>query len=236
LLSVATILHGGSLMRTNAQEKKAAPPINKPIKIVTLGDSITKGVRPGVKAEETFAYLLQEDLKTDGINAEVVNVGIGGENTAQALRRLKVQVIDLKPAIVTIMYGANDSYVDKGKQAPRLTEDEYRANLTKIVAELRQANIVPILMVTNRLGDKHTNNGAGEHPGKRLDAYAIICRQVAQELKVPLVDHHEHWSTMLKDGTDIEKWMTDHCHPNPAGHAEMAKLILPVAKKAIQGR
>ena len=29
------------------------------VKIITLGDSITKGVRPGVKAEETFAHLLK---------------------------------------------------------------------------------------------------------------------------------------------------------------------------------
>ena len=232
MLSVATILFGCG-QTANAQEAKDG---DQPVRIITLGDSITKGVRPGVKTEETFATLLQEGLKKERIAAEVINVGIGGENTAQALRRLKAQVIDKKPTIVTIMYGANDSYVDKGKSAARLTEDEYRANLKKIVEELRKASITPILMATNRLGDKHANNGAGEHPGKKLDVYVAICREVARELKLPLVDHHEHWSKALKDGTDIEKWMTDSCHPNPKGHAEMAKQMLPVVVKAIRGK
>lgn len=209
---------------------------DQPVRIITLGDSITKGVRPGVKAEETFPFLLQTGLKKEGIVAEVTNVGIGGENTAQALKRLKAQVIDKKPHIVTIMYAANDSYVDKGKTVPRLTEAEYRANLKQIVEELRKAQIKPILMATNRLGDKHPSNGAGEHPGKWLDQYVAICREVAKDLKVPLVDHHEHWSMALKDGTDIDKWMTDSCHPNPKGQEEMAKLMLPVVMKAIRGK
>src|SRR5262249_17089491 len=38
-------------------------------RIVALGDSITRGVRPGVKAEETFVRLLQNALATDNIKA-----------------------------------------------------------------------------------------------------------------------------------------------------------------------
>ncbi len=232
LVSVAAFLFacGQSIAAPEAKDG------DQPIRIITLGDSITKGVRPGVKPEETFAALLQAGLKKEGITAEVINVGIGGENTAQALKRLKAQVIDKKPYIVTIMYGANDSYVDKGKTSSRLTEAEYRANLKTIVEELRKAQIIPILMATNRLGDKHANNGAGEHPGKKLDAYVAICRDVAKELQVPLIDHHEHWSNALKNGADIEKWMTDSCHPNPKGHEEMAKVMLPVIVKVIRGK
>src|SRR3954451_15772021 len=98
------------------------------VKIVTLGDSITRGVRAGVKAEETFAALLQAGLRKEGVNAEVVNVGLGGERTDQAPQRLK-SVPDHKPAVVTIMYGTNDGYVDQGKKEPRLTPEQYRDNL-----------------------------------------------------------------------------------------------------------
>src|SRR5262249_42351277 len=127
-----------AVMALVAQEKQA------PVKIVTLGDSITRGVRQGVKAEETFSHLLQESLRKEGINAEVVNVGVGGETTAGALARLSKAVIALKPRVVTIMYGTNDSYVDKGKKDSRLSADEYRANLRKLIDELRKAGITPI--------------------------------------------------------------------------------------------
>src|SRR5258706_11894334 len=86
-----------------------------PLEIVTLGDSITKGVRSGVKPEETFAALLEADLKGRGVDAHVSNVGIGGERTDGALARLEKDVLAKKPRLVTVMYGTNDSYVDKGK-------------------------------------------------------------------------------------------------------------------------
>src|SRR5437764_889189 len=85
------------------------------LRIITLGDSITKGVRPGVTAEQTFASLMQRQLRAQGIAVEVENVGIGGERTDMALQRLEKDVIAKKPDVVTIMYGTNDSYVDKDK-------------------------------------------------------------------------------------------------------------------------
>src|SRR5690242_5523760 len=85
------------------------------LKVITLGDSITRGERPGVKADETFAARLQAALRKNATGAEVLNVGVGGERTDQAVKRLKAAVIDQKPALVTIMYGTNDSYVDRGK-------------------------------------------------------------------------------------------------------------------------
>src|SRR5262245_44930813 len=82
------------------------------ITIVTVGDSITRGERAGVRADETFAALLEAGLKEEGVRAEVVNAGIGGERTDGALARLDKDVLARKPRLVTIMYGTNDSFVD----------------------------------------------------------------------------------------------------------------------------
>ena len=45
----------------------------EPVTIVTLGDSITKGVRAGVKADETFSSQLKElhDNWAQGINLPI---------------------------------------------------------------------------------------------------------------------------------------------------------------------
>jgi acyl-CoA thioesterase-1 len=203
-----------------------------PVKIVTLGDSITRGVRPGVKPDETFAQQLQKMLAKDDIKADVVNVGIGGERTDQALKRLDA-VIKLKPKIVTIMYGTNDSYVDKGAKDSRLSPEDYRKNLTKLVTDLRKAGITPILMTEPRWGDKASVNGLGEHPNVRLECYVKICRKVAEATKTPLVDHFAHWTKQHANGVDIGGWTTDQCHPNPRGHEELARLILPILRKTL---
>ena len=215
--------------------KPASTPVPAPKKfrVVTLGDSITKGVRPGVKAAETFAARLESGLRADGIEASVVNVGIGGERTDQALRRLAKDVLAQQPSLVTIMYGTNDSYVDQGKSATRITVEEYRANLVRLVAELRAAGVTPVLMTEPRWGKTAKLNGVGEHPNVRLEAYVAACRSVAQEKQVPLVDHYQHWNTAEKKGADIGAWTTDQCHPNPQGHRVLAELMLPVVRTAL---
>src|SRR5437764_10322918 len=105
------------------------PPPEVKLRIVALGDSITRGVRQGVAADETFAALLEAELRKQKINAEVVNVGIGGERSDQALKRLDRAVLALKPRLVLVMYGTNDSYIDKDRTEPRLSKEDYGANL-----------------------------------------------------------------------------------------------------------
>lgn len=207
--------------------------VTVPVKIITLGDSITKGVRTGVAAEETFAAVLQAGLREQDITAEVTNVGIGGERTDQALLRLEKDVIAKQPRIVTIMYGTNDSYVDAGQREPRLTEHQYRDNLVQLVERLRRAGIQPILMTEPRWSRSAKGNGAGEHPNLRLEKYTQHCRDVAKVLGVPLVDHFEHWTKREQAGQDLDAWTTDTCHPNPQGHKELAGLILPVIREKV---
>ena len=63
-----------------------------------------------------------------------------------------------------------------------------------------------------------------------------VCRQVAEETKTPLVDHFAHWTKANANGIDIGAWTTDQCHPNPRGHEEITKLLLPVVRRALEKR
>jgi acyl-CoA thioesterase-1 len=224
------ILLGGLLLPAtlvrSCQEKEAI--------IVTLGDSITRGVRAGVKPDETFAAVLQQQLQKQGIPAKVINVGIGGERTDQALQRLQKAVLVLQPQIVTIMYGTNDSYVDPGQKDVRLSTEQYGKNLRELVDRIRQAGARPILMTPPCWGAKASPNGIGEHPNVRLEKYVQVCRKVAADAKVPLVDHYRYWSGQTAAGVDIGRWTTDQCHPNPKGHREMGALLLAEVFKALQ--
>ena len=202
------------------------------VHVVTLGDSITKGVRTGVQEHQTFARLLELSLSQAGLSATVTNAGIGGERTDQALTRLD-QIIAMQPDLVTIMYGTNDSYVDPGKSTSRLSSAKYRANLTKIVDALRAAGITPILMTEPRFGDAHRLNGLGEHPNVPLENFMNHCRKIASDSKVPLVDHFRYWSKQNDSGINIGQWTTDQCHPNVEGHRQLAVRMLPAVSMAL---
>ncbi len=205
------------------------------ISIITLGDSITKGVRPGVEATETFSAQLQDSLTKNGLNVSVQNVGIGGERTDQALERLDKDVIAKHPQFVTIMYGTNDSWVDKDRTESRISAEAYESNLRKIVKRLQEAKIQPVLMTEPMFGEDNPKNGAGEEANLRISHYMQLCRTVATEMKVPLVDHFAHWGAVQKRKQKLQAWTTDGCHPNPVGHKEMGhritQLMLPLVQR-----
>jgi acyl-CoA thioesterase-1 len=122
--------------------------------------------------------------------------------------------------------------VDKGQKVPRISKDEYASHLRDIIGKLKKAGIKPVLMTEPRWADG-AKNGIGEDPNPRLEQYLAECRLVAAETKTPLVDHYSHWSSAQAKGTDIAKWTTDLCHPNPAGHREINILLVPVILKQL---
>src|SRR5262249_10358458 len=146
----------------------------------------------GVKADETFAALLEAKLKEKQLSVKVVNAGLGGERTDGALTRLDKAVLAHSPKVVLIMYGNNDSYVDSGKKESRISVTQYRENLVKLVDAIRKSGGEPILMTEPRWAPE-AKNGLGENPNERLEKYIEACRAVAKDKKVKLVDHYAHW-------------------------------------------
>jgi len=192
------------------------------VRIVTLGDSITRGARRGVLPTETFSVQLERQLRAGGWDAQVHNLGIGSERTDLALARLEREVIAQRPHVVTVMYGTNDSWVDRGKRASRLTEAQYEANLRELVRRLRAAAITVVLMTPPKFGEENPRNGLDEEPNVRLGRYAALCRRVAAETGTPLVDHFGAWEAEQRAGRRLQPWTTDGCHPGPAGHQDLA--------------
>ncbi len=205
---------------------------DQPVKIVCLGDSITKGVRSGVTAEQTFAALLEQWLSEHVTPVQVINVGIGGERTDMALPRLDADVIALQPDYACIMYGTNDAHIDAGKTEVRLPLEAYEANLHTIVARLREAGIKPVLMTSIPLCHTHQHARRSPYreqgPNYKLTEYVAACRRVAAADRVPLVDNFAAWAEAAFLGADLSAMTTDGCHPNPQGHEFLAATIYPV--------
>ena len=69
--------------------------------VLALGDSLTQGV--GAKADEAWPSLLAERTGWD-----VINAGISGDTSAQALERLPDLLQEHAPALVVVSIGGND--------------------------------------------------------------------------------------------------------------------------------
>jgi acyl-CoA thioesterase-1 len=103
--------------------------------IVAFGDSLTAGF--GADPGNSFPDFLQQELDRRGYGYHVVNTGISGETTTDALARL-ASVTALKPAVVILEFGGNDGL----RGLPVATT---RSNLDQIIAGLKQAGAAVLL-------------------------------------------------------------------------------------------
>lgn len=238
LEGTAVVLIGLLALSVSGCKNHQRPNAQQTIKILTFGDSITRGVREGVKETQTFTYYLGVFLNKDSLHVEMIKKGISGETTSGALSRIDHDVIGEKPHYVTIMYGTNDAFIDnyanETGHLPRISIERYKKNLQEMVQKLKANNIQPILMTPIPMG-RFWGSDFGIYKQKginfKLKEYVEVVRYTAQAENVPLVDHFNEWLKWGKKGKDIDTWMTDGIHPNPKGHRLMALTIFKIFKK-----
>ncbi len=175
------------------------------LRIVAFGDSLTAGFR--LEKSKAFPSILQQLLNTRGIKSEVVNAGVSGDTSAQALKRvdwvLKKQKFDW--AIICI--GAND-----GLRNQPLAQLE--KNVTEIVNKFQENEIKVLLF-----GMKLPVNLDAKY---RQDFEAVFAR-VARNKKT-------YYSPFLLDGVagQPELQLEDQIHPNEEGQKKVAQNVANV--------
>ncbi|NIM15277.1 MAG: hypothetical protein GTO45_25200, partial [Candidatus Aminicenantes bacterium] len=240
VLAILLFTANGCKQRDSQSPNPKPITTQKTIKILTFGDSITQGVRDGVRVSQTYTYYLGKILKNHGLQVQMIREGISGEDTQGALRRIKHDVIKKKPDYVTIMYGTNDAYIDvqddENDTTPRVPLKRYEKNLRLMIQKLKHNNIKPVIMTPIPLGNFWAADvGIYRRKDRNflLKKYVETVRWVAAEENVPLVDLFRHWLVRKEKGQDIEAWLTDGVHPNPKGNRFIAAAIFNVLKNEL---
>ena len=159
--------------------------------IVAFGDSITAGYGaegPGTTYPERLA---------DRIGRPVINEGVPGDTTADALARIE-PVLAHDPWLVIVELGGNDLL----RQTPI---ERVEANLTAIVERLLAARIAVVLV------EIHGPFGGGR--------YADLFERLGEKYHVPVLED------ALPDILSDPKLKSDEIHPNAAGYAKLAEAV-----------
>jgi lysophospholipase L1-like esterase len=199
--------------------------------IVIFGDS-TSAPRPGVRV---FAEIIQERLA----GAKIINAGVAGNTTRDALARMDRDVISQHPDVVTIFFGINDSAVDvwKGATEPRVGLEEYRNNLREMIRAIRGAGGRPILLTPNPVswtpelrklyGQKPYEPESADGWNVLLVHYAEAVRGIAADKKVELVDVDRIFRDYTSEpGHRLDDLLIDGMHPNDAGQRLIALAVM----------
>ncbi len=168
-------------------------------KIIALGDSLTAGF--GLAEKESYPYLLQEKLKSDGFDYEVVNAGVSGDTSLGGLERADWVLDQENVRILILELGANDLL--RGMPPARMKQ-----NLDKIIKKARARNIEVLLC-----GMLAPPTAGSDYQRE----FTMAFPDLADENKVAFIP-------FILDGiaTKRELNQADGIHPNPEG----AKIMM----------
>ena len=185
-------------------------PIHAPL-VLAFGDSLVAGY--GLPASESFPAQLQRRLTEQHHGARVINAGVSGNTSGDALRRLPGVLSRLtgRPDLAIVQIGAND--VLRG-----LSPAHTQANLDAILTELGRCGI-PVLLTTL------------EPPAflrARTGAFLGIHQEVAER-------HGAMLASFFPAGVLGHPAMVlaDRVHPNGAAIAVVVDQLLPVVQAAL---
>ena len=191
LISLAIVLCGLSA----CSKPESALPAQTTVLI--LGDSLTQGVGASSAASNYPALLRQQT----GWN--IVNGGVSGNTSAQALARLPALLQQHQPKLVIISIGGNDFL-------QRVSNSDTRANIAQSIRLSQQSGAQVLLVAVPEL----TLAAAVGHPNDHAMYTAL-----AKEQQVYLLE--DAWSDVLAD----ETLRSDAVHANDAGYQVFTKLL-----------
>ena len=171
-----------------------AEPLPPGTVVLALGDSLTAGY--GLTTGQAWPALLAE--KTGW---QVVNGGVSGDKTGDALARLPALLDEHAPKLVLVTLGGND-------MLRKLPEEQTRGNLARILELIRSRNAQPVLLAT----PKPSVAGVVFQSLSPPPFYA----EIAKERKVPLI------ADAIPDVLSDPDLKLDQLHPNAEGHQVLA--------------
>ena len=186
--------------------------------LVCLGDSIT-----AKKKDRNGILKLTPRLQQGLPDWNVINSGIGGDNTRGALNRLQTDVLDYCPDLVTVLLGTAAASENKG-----IPIQEYESNLTAIIEQITP--IKTLLITSPPIDEDRLSARKKIYPlanfvtTETLEKYVNVATQVAHSTQSHFFDL---WSIMQSQ-LDYTKFLKpkDGVHFNQQGYEFFAPMLL----------
>ncbi len=209
--------------------------------ILFQGDSITDCGRARLEITDPgysrtglgpgYPYLIAARLLCDrGRDFQFYNFGISGNRIVDLYARWKADCINLRPDILSILIGVNDTWHEKarrnGVEVPRY-EQFYRMLMDWTLKELPDIGIVLLEPFVLPFG------AVGEDWLDEIAQRGEVVRRIANDYHAVFVPLQSVLNNALNVAPQ-EHWLADGVHPMPAGHQLIADAWLKAAAPLLQ--
>lgn len=200
-------------------------------RIICFGDSITHAA--GFGECDRWPTILQRKLdEWKPGRYGVYNRGIGGHTSTQGLDRFEQDVLPLLPAVVTVEFGFNDSFVRPWSKKARVGFEEFKANLREIHGIVHAHKGTCVFIVNHTIGKLGGKGGDGTMHNARIARYDKAIREVAAALKAPKIDLP---ALMKKRKIAVSRFVCeDNLHLSVEGNQLYADMVFESLKPLLR--
>lgn len=198
--------------------------------VLFQGDSITdvgRLVEPDSPLGNGYVRMAVDRVRAARPDSGItfVNRGIGGDRVADLRARWREDAMDLRPDVVSVLIGVNDTWrrYDSGAvTSVRDYEDDYRAILTQVRDELD----AQLILVEPFLVPVRDEQWAWRED---LDPRIQTVRRLSEEFGAALLAADGLLNQAARAAGGAERIAGDGVHPTPLGHALLADAWVALA-------
>ena len=220
--------------------KPSKTKLNEGAVILFQGDSITDGSRgrntdPNHIMGHGYAFSIASRVGADYPEKKYLfyNRGISGNKVTDLKQRWQADTLDLKPDVLSILVGVNDSNSIVFKRQPSVSVEEYEENYEALLEKTRSVfpKIIlvlcePFVLKVSRMIENW--DASYSDMSKRQE----IVRKLSQKYDTVFVGFQEVFDKACEK-TPADYWIWDGVHPTVAGHELMTREWMIQVEKRI---
>lgn len=205
------------------------------MKILFQGDSITDAGRDregdeyvgvGYPHAVKAALGLEEPGKY-----EFVNRGISGNRIVDVYARIRKDIINVKPDVMSILIGVNDVWHEYSDSPNGVPADKFYKFYDMLIAEVLEAlpNIKIMIMGAFVLKGSGTEAYFDEFK-LEVEKRAEMAKKIAEKYNLSYIELQEGFDKLATQAEN-SYWLRDGVHPTPMGHQFIAHEWIKAFKK-----
>lgn len=202
-------------------------------RIVCFGDSVTFGWN--VSYDFSYPYMLEKNLASKYPGIKVINSGVGGNTTTDALSRLNKDALYYNPHLVIINFGLNDGMLNKLPDgiepadeslfyendssvfAPRVNIADFEMRYRQIISIFKDSNTGILVLGMSPVSDDFPADQNADFRKKQKDIYLVYNERISKIAAENSLDFLNIWEIFSFQGSPDKYLQTDGIHPNEKG-------------------
>ncbi len=162
---------------------------------------------------------------------EFFNRGISGNRVVDVYARLKSDIINLKPDVMSILIGVNDVWHEFGESPNGVDADKYYKIYDMLIEEVKSAlPDIKIMIMEPFVLKASSTEGNWDSFNQEVKKRAEMAKKISEKYNLPFIELQDGFDK-LSENIEAGYWLGDGVHPTPMGHEYIKNEWLKGFKK-----